>query len=357
MKNEIEINEQENSIYIGHKSSYDEVKVFPEKKIFIIETQYDDDHVRYYKTYEYKIETEPTKMQIRLIEDCSTPPDDYSVRDGVVLESEMKGEFTGASPEDFKKATEWNYVEILHVSYFYILSKHPEILPEIEFRKLLRQTSENIHAALTKVEDAVNDNNLGLEIITDEDGYKSIFYPETETLIKEWDEYRDLMIAGDEKKEKTTYAKKERDSKKFTDRLFSVESANYVGIDKDTFERSSEIIQHINDFLERSSSLFANEESQQSSESSNEKSSSATEKTATGARIFFGLLAGLFAFGILFQIFVAIVALVGALALGSIGVNVSESDEALRNLEATANILSVIISFVLARKLYKLITS
>ena len=265
---ETEIFDDENSLSISEHGSTDDFEIFPNEKTFKVKRSYDDDYVRSYQTYQYKISTEPIELHIRLLESSHTPPEEFEVRDGVVLESEIKGLAKSRIPL-LKEQVNWKNLELLG-SYelnFYILSKHSEILPETELRKFLRQTSENIQAVVNKVEEVVKDNKIGLKIISSENGHKSIFYPETETLIKEWDEYRDLMVEDDKKKNETAYAKKVRACKKFSDPLFDPESGKYVGLSRDTFERSAEITQYIESFLNKDSSLFYSEDTSETENS------------------------------------------------------------------------------------------
>lgn len=252
----LEIFDEENSIVVDDKYDVTTYEILPEAKKFTIESSIKEDCFFNHLTYEYKISSAPVELQIRLLEKSSEPPpDQYEVRDGVVLESEIlkdksKGFLKMAQERisELKKEVEWNKVEILgnYEVNLYILSKHPEIISNEEYRKFLRKSIERIKAGVLKVEEAVKRDTHGLEISKSEYG-KSIWYPNTEAERKEMNEYYDLP---EEKREKTGYAKKLEYIEKFNDSLFTESSSKYVGIQKYEFSSSDELIEYIEKVLD-----------------------------------------------------------------------------------------------------------
>ncbi len=80
------------------------------------------------------------------------------------------------------------------------------------------------------------------------------------------------------------------------------------------------------------------------------------DKTVRGTRVVLGLFLALISFVVFFKIIVFIVSTGAALSLGVIDINISESAQALANVEATANILGFVVSLILANKIYKRVT-
>lgn len=230
----VEILDDENSLTIDDEYHSMNIKVFPETKIFKTSSSSNNDVFYSYQTYEYKISSDPIEMLVRLIEDSHEPPEKHSVKDGVVLEPEIirEGRFLGEDYiENLKKQVEWHKVELLG-SYeinLFILSKHPEIISEIEYRKFLRTTGQRIETGLVKIEETLKEkDNTGLEIIEGEYG-KQLWYPE-EKASKDSGDYVE---------------------NNFTKPLFSKESKSYCGISEYEFSESTFILKHINDLLNK----------------------------------------------------------------------------------------------------------
>lgn len=221
----VEILNEENLITItdGYEGCYEtSVEVFPETKIFKIDNSVTDDCINHYQTYEYKISSDPIEMRVRLIESYSrTPEYSISVKDGVVLEAEGR--------TDLRKQVEWSKIELFgnYEINLFILSKHPEIISHIEYRKLLRTTEQRINAALAKIEQTIKEkDNKGLEIFEGE--------------------YGKTIRHADEKKSKKWSENEEGNLYK---QLFESESPNYCGISQYEFSESSNILKHIDNLL------------------------------------------------------------------------------------------------------------
>lgn len=109
-------------------------------------------------TNEYKISLNPIEIEMRTIHEWDGPPGQDSIKDGVVLESELRKDYSdhplrgvmeSLSKENLdtlKKQVEWKKIPILgnYEVNLFILSKHPEIISEQEYRKFLRQNIEKI---------------------------------------------------------------------------------------------------------------------------------------------------------------------------------------------------------------------
>lgn len=84
--------------------------------------------------------------------------------------------------------------------------------------------------------------------------------------------------------------------------------------------------------------------------------SSGLTKTVKTSKIVMGIIVGLIVFAIAAKIIVFLVALIGALGLGAIGIHISQNPEAYKDVEAAANILGFIGGAYLFIKIYKKIT-
>lgn len=89
---EIEIFEEDgdNTLSLDDKYADITVDIYPATKTFSSRTSLKDDV--YYRTeqFEYRIKTNPIKVETRLTERLDEPPpDEYKVKDGVVLESDI----------------------------------------------------------------------------------------------------------------------------------------------------------------------------------------------------------------------------------------------------------------------------
>lgn len=253
----VDIFDDENSIVVDDKYDVTTYDFFPESKRFTIDSSIKDDCFFNYLTYEYKISTIPIGLQCRLLEKSYEPPPprQYEVKDGVVLESEMlkgkEGYFLKSAKDqisDLKKQTEWSKAEILgnFEVNLYILSKHPEIISKEEYRKFLRQSVETIKAGVLKAEEAVKQDDHGLEISSGEYG-KSIWYPNTDAEKNEMSAYYDLP---EDKRGGTDYAKKLEYIEKFNSSLFNEDSPKYVGIPEHEFRNNNELVEYLEKVLD-----------------------------------------------------------------------------------------------------------
>src|SRR3989344_5151223 len=233
---EIKILEEENSILVDDKYDVSDIEFFPEAKKFKVDSSLKDDVFYNYSTYEYKIYPDPIEVSVRLLEKSSEPPKELSVKDGVVLESEMKKDNSFLFKdhlESLSKQVKWNKLELsrAYEVVLFILSKHPEIISPEEYRRYLRHTEQRIKAGLDKVDEKLKkEKDSGLHINNNE--CKSIWYSEE--------------IPEKEYKEKTEYVEKN-----FYTPLFDEKSSEYSRISREEFYSSFEIIKHIDYLLNK----------------------------------------------------------------------------------------------------------
>ena len=192
---------------------------------------------------------------MRTLESSHEPPKEYSIRDGVVLESALKeSSLFPDRIEKLKKEVEWAKVPIFgHPEVnLYILSKHPEIISKDDYRRFLRQSLERIKLGVSKVENLVKEDKndlLKLKIESSEDGSsKGIWYITDESEKEESDAYWKLP---EEERTKTSRGKKIKYVEDFTTPLFAENSSKYVGITDWEFRNSKEIIEHIQNLLDK----------------------------------------------------------------------------------------------------------
>ena len=250
---EIEIIDEENYIQIDDEFGTNTFKIFPENKKIKRDFSIKNDCFFAHDIIEYKISVDPIEIQMRTLESFHEPPKEYAIRDGVVLESEIVKDnvatrFFPDRIEKLKKEVEWNKVPLLDSEInLYILSKHPEIISSEDYRKFLRQSLERIRLSILKVEEAIEETAHDLEIRASEYG-KSITYSKNELEEKERAEYCALP---EEKREKSEYGKKINYIEKFKEPLFKKDSPKYVGISEHEFEASSEILEYIENLLNK----------------------------------------------------------------------------------------------------------
>lgn len=287
----IEISDENKAITL--KDAYSDVtlKFFPDKKEFeqvrIIQEHYST------QKYEYKISTDPVGVSVRLIEAYDEPPLEYVVKDGVVLESEiLSREYPGSlvdtksMVENLRHNIDWHEVWIGSPAIFYILSKHPEIVSEKEYRRFLRKTDERIKNGLIKIEKFLKENDVtGLQIREDTFGgsvvFRSVGYPDNKKFSDEELE-KTFKYSGDKKikpmpptviapptknnflfpqatdEEKENYLIWQKQSGKINEYknktiepLFNSKSAEYCGISEEELKGSSEILNSTDFFLKR----------------------------------------------------------------------------------------------------------
>jgi len=200
----------------------------------------------YYRTqeYEYRIKTSPIKVEMRLIERMDEPPpDEYCVRDGVVLESdilEKRGDLMTRMTKEFienlKKEVEWHEVWAGDPISMYLLSKHPAIISPDDYRRYLRQLSEKIKTATQKIEKTLESDKSGLQITDEYAGSgRGIWYPKSK---------QDTMSEKETEKA-IKYVSKLQAS------LFDEKSPEYVGITENVFRASKETLEYVETFLNK----------------------------------------------------------------------------------------------------------
>lgn len=251
MKREVEIFDEENSIVIDDEYTTDTFDFFPEQKKIKVSSSIKVDVFYNNSVIEYKISDDPIELKMRTVELSHEPPLEYSIKDGVVLESEIKKK-DFVMPDrvaNLKKEVEWTKVPILsnYEVNLFILSKHPEIISKEDYRKFLRQSLERVKLGISKAKEAVKEDTHSLEIHESEYG-KSIWHPNSETEKKEMDEYYNLP---EEKRKGTNYAKKLEYIEKFNDSLFKENSPKYVGISDQEFRSGDEMIYYIAKLLKK----------------------------------------------------------------------------------------------------------
>lgn len=223
---------------------------FENKKLFA-RTSIKDDCFYNKQVLEYKISVNPIEIQMRTLESSHEPPLEYSIKDGVILESELKKNkfFSKDQLENLKREVEWSKFPLLgnYEVNIYILSKHPEIVSKEEYRKFLRQSVERIKSGLLKIEELLEKNTKGLEIKSNDNG-KYIWYKEKETDEKESEEYYKLP---EDKKDSSNYGKKLDYARKFNESIFEESSSNFIGIQEYEFRNSDEILKYIDNLLNK----------------------------------------------------------------------------------------------------------
>lgn len=251
----IEIFEEDgdNTLSIDDKYADFTIDIYPESKTYQSRMSLKDDV--YYRTeqFEYRIKTDPIKVETRLKERVDEPPERYAVKDGVVLESDIladrKERAMSPMTKDFidglKKEVEWHEDWAGNPVSMYILSKHPEIISPDDYRRHLRQFSEKIKSATLKVEKAIASDSTGL-IVTDEyeGSGRTVWYPRAK---------QDAM-SDEESKKSIEHARKVRE------RLFDEKSKDYVGISEGEFNSSNQILEHIEVFLNKKPTSIKKEE-------------------------------------------------------------------------------------------------
>jgi hypothetical protein len=245
----VKIYPEDNSIIVDDQYDTTEFTFFPSKKNFTLSSSIKDDVFYNYQTVEYKINSSPIELWAKVLEMSHEPPLEYSIRDGVVLESElMENKFIPRGTiEGLKKEVEWNRVSVLANPEInlYILSLHPEIISKDEFRRFLRQSIERIKVGVMKAEEAVKSDDHGLRVQAGEYG-KMIWYL--------WDEEEQNKMSAnfklDEKeRESSEYSKRSAYATDFNKTLFTEGTPKYVGISENEFKTSDHLIELIQGML------------------------------------------------------------------------------------------------------------
>ncbi len=245
--------DEDNRVIVDDEYGSTTYTVDPTAHTFSIWHSVKDDAYFIEQLYEYKVSTNPIELSIRMIESKSEPPEEWEVKDGVVLEADILKDkkkfalFGGVKKkiEELKKAVEWQKVNILwqYAPNLFILSKETSVISSIEFRKFVRQSAEKLKSAISKIEDAVKKDTTGLQIIEDEYG-KSIWYP-AEMLTP----VENRFDMPDDEFAKTDLGKKEAHAIKFSEDLFNSSSPNWVGISKTEFDTSTQLLQYLEELL------------------------------------------------------------------------------------------------------------
>ena len=235
----VEIFDDERSIVVNDQYDTTAFTFYPEDRIFKVSRSVKDDVFYINQTIEYKISAKPIELQMRTLESSYEPPLEYSIKDGVVLESELgkKDSLFPGRIESLKKEVEWTKVPILgncEVNLC-ILSLHPEIISKNEYRKFLRETEQRLKTGLIKIEKKLKEKDkTGLQITNEyTDSGRAIWYPKDK---------QDAM-SDEETKKAVEYARK------FKESLFDEKSSDYSGVSEWEFGESGPILKHIDKLL------------------------------------------------------------------------------------------------------------
>lgn len=242
MKIEIFEEDGDNTLSFGDKYADFTIDVYPESKTYQSSMNLKDDV--YYRTekFEYRIQTNPLKVETRLIERVDEPPEQYCVKDGVVLEYDIlagrKGLAMNSMSKGFidglKKEVEWHEYWAGNPVSMYILSKHPEIISPDDYRRHLRQFAEKIKVAVQKVEKTLESDKSGLKIIEGDFG-RAIWYP------------KEVYEKFDDKEQ----GKHEEARDQISKELFDEKNNSYIGISDGEFRSSKDILENIETFLNK----------------------------------------------------------------------------------------------------------
>lgn len=231
----VEIFDDEHSILIDDSYDTTNFTFYSESKTFKVRQSVKDDVFYSNQTMEYKVSVDPIELKMRTLESSHEPPLEYSIKDGVVLESAFKKDGIFSRLEDLKKKeVEWSTVSLLgnFEVNLYILSLHPEIISRNEYRKFLRETEQRIKIGIAKVEEQLKiKDKTGLQILEGEYG-KQIWYSDAEKLSEA------------ERDKKFQYVDKD-----FYEPLFEEKSQEYSGISRHEFQTSPSLLKHIDKLL------------------------------------------------------------------------------------------------------------
>ena len=246
----VEIYDEENSIIVDDSFATTDFTFYPESKKFEMRSSIKDDCFYTKQIIEYKISVNPIELQMRTLESSHEPPLEYSIKDGVVLESELKKNdiLFPDRISDLKKEVEWSKISLLgnYEVNLYILSKHPEIITKEDYRRFIRQSVEKIRVGIIKIEEAVKNNSNGLQIYKSENG-NTIWFNSS---IKLDDEAgRAYLEMSELEQQNSEYGKKVRSVEEFEKDLFTEKSSRYVGISKYEFRYSDELLVYLENLL------------------------------------------------------------------------------------------------------------
>lgn len=257
---EVEIFDEENSLTIDDKYDITNFTFYPENRKFEVSRSVKDDCFFSTQIFEYRVSSNPIGLQMRTLESSHEPPMEYWIKDGVVLESELrKNTFASSRIEELKKSVEWNGIPIFgnYEVNLYLLSKHPDLISKEEYRRFLRQSLERLKVGVARIEEVVKTDTQKLKIYSGEYG-KNIWYLESESDKAEEEKYWNLP---DDKKIDSEYSKKLEYVEKLKKSIFEENSIKYVGVTEYEFRDSVEIIEYIEKLLDKREAIYKKAES------------------------------------------------------------------------------------------------
>jgi hypothetical protein len=175
--------EDQNIIELSRdKDSNMELTLDPVKRMYEIYYRFDLSQSN--SVYEYKILE--GKIFTRLIEDDyedAGVPKEIRVKDNVVMEDVIRNDkeswFGKNRVEErvnhYRKDVEWHEVENYKVKFF-IMAKHPDIFPSIEYRKAVRGELERVKNGNSKIIEL--GEKAGFVLKEDESGQQYLYYPD-----------------------------------------------------------------------------------------------------------------------------------------------------------------------------------
>jgi hypothetical protein len=177
-----------NTLEMGDQNWTTTFRIYPENNLLKL-YQHPDDYMFSSKTtYEYKIEN--STPLIRCIEDESESlgKSEYRIKDNVVLENDIRAGHDGSAErldeilEKCRREVEWTVPADIKLKYF-LLFRSPNLISEIESRKLARKDLERIRNGFREVSNSVLPLGAFLKEV---DGRKLFSYPKgaSETLIE-----------------------------------------------------------------------------------------------------------------------------------------------------------------------------
>lgn len=169
--------EDDNFLIINWTNNIDDFYVtlvlYKFEKTFLIRNRYPDYDRVIESKYTYKIEE--NNLFIKLLErkiEGKFEKSYYEVEDWVVILSEIIDKKEESELKELEKEIEWNTNYNYKIKY-YILSKHPEILPQNEFKKIIRKELERIKLWFIKISDFCK--KCGVEVIYNEE-WKNYYF-------------------------------------------------------------------------------------------------------------------------------------------------------------------------------------
>jgi hypothetical protein len=144
---------------------------------FTIHSHTEDYLSSFYTIEEYRIEgTEVHSRTIEKRDEHAGSPEEYDIKDNVVLESEITERYkTGfhfknldEHLENLRREIPWKPITYKIMRYF-ILSRHPEQLSPTDFRTFMRSESERIKNGIRRLKESVTEPNW--EFVETGEGY------------------------------------------------------------------------------------------------------------------------------------------------------------------------------------------